>query len=177
MKKKITKLSVVKQPTEKELDEAHDREREKWEQAEKGWRITAHQMRQRVLGLRDELERYREQLDAVPFGIPCGDASTPPSLDGGDRKYTIYLAMDINPLVDELFEYIDAYAKTHGPTIYRNIDFQSKLFDLRDHSVEAGFKVGILAGAIFSGAPKEVVDRFERGLAFDMKCDSRVVKD
>ena len=34
----------------------------------------------------------------------------------------------------------------------------------------------MLDGVIFSGAPKEVVDRFERGLAYDMKCNSGVVK-
>jgi hypothetical protein len=175
MAKKATKLSIVK-PTEEELERAHNQESDGWTALEKSWRITEFEARQRVLALRDELERYREQLDAAPFDIACGDSTAPASLGVGERKYTVYLAMDLNPIVDALFEEIDSFARKHGPGIYRAVDFNSKLFDLRDHSVETGFKVGVLAGVIFSGAPKEVIDRFERGLAYAMKSDGRIVK-
>ena len=161
---------------ELELDRLHDQERDRWTELENQWRISPQSARQRVLALRDELERYRLQLEGSAFDVANGDMSTPPSLDGGDRKYTLYLATDLNPIVDNLFEEIDRFAKMHGPSIYRQVDFQSKLFDLRETSIETGFKIGVLFGVISSGAPKEVVDRYERGLAFAMQSDQRVVK-
>lgn len=180
MAKKTTKLSVVQTPTksQEELEQArwhHDSDR--WKELENQWRITPAEVRQRVLALRDELERYRLQLEGAAFGIASGDGCEPPSLDGGDRKFTLYLATDVNPIVAKLFEEIDRFAQQYGPAIYRAVDFNSKLFDLRDHSIETGFKIGLLAGVILSGAPKEVVDRYERGLAFAMQSDHRVVKD
>jgi hypothetical protein len=181
MAKKLTKLSVVNKPTqtqeERDKEAARDKEYDRWEKAEKSWRITAADARGRVLALRDKLESYRQQLEGVPFGMASGDANPPLSLDGGEREYAIYLAMDLNPIVYELFEEIDAFALKHGSELYRLLDFQSKLFDLRSESVDTGFRVGMLAGVIFSGASKETVDRFERGLAYDMKCNNCVVKD
>ena len=180
MSRKKATLSVVEKPTQtqEELDkeEAWKKEYDRWEEAEKSWRITPADARQRVLALRDELERYRAQLEGAPFDIASGNMSSPVSLEGGDRQHTLALALDLNPIVDEMFEEIDAFAQQHGAGLYRLVDFQSKLFDLRTYSVETGFKIGLLAGVIFSGASKDVVDRFERGLACHMASDRSVVK-
>ena len=182
MAKKNTKLSVVKTSTqtheerERELDELHDKERKRWEELERQSRISSHSARQRVLALRDELERYRLQLEGATFGVATSDECGIPSLDGGNRKFTVYLAADLNPVIERLYDEIDRFAKMHGPSIYRQVDFESKLFDLKEQSVETGFKIGMLAGVILSGAPKDVVDRYERGLAYVMQSDRRVVK-
>jgi len=175
--KKKTSLAIV-QTIERRTPEERQKYREeddRWEEAEKSWLITAYDAQQRVLALRNELERYQAQLESAAFDIASGDSCSPNSVEWGERQHSLDLAMKLNPFVDRMFEEIDDYAHKHGPALYF-IDFQSKLFDLRTQSIETGFKIGVLAGVIFSGASKEVVDRFERGLAYDMKFNKRVVK-
>ena len=54
-------------------------------------RIPADELRRRVQVLRNDLEMYRNQLEAVPFDIPTGDGFPPACLDGGGRKFTLQL--------------------------------------------------------------------------------------
>jgi hypothetical protein len=56
------------------------------------------------------------------------------------------------------------------------MDYNAQLFDLKMHTAETGFYIGVLAGAMFSGASKETVDRFERGLLYALRSNTRVVK-
>ena len=65
------------------------------------------------------------------------------------------------------FKTIDEYAQQHGTS-----DLKGCAIEI----VEIAFKLGILAGAIFSDAPRESVDRFERGLAFDLSVTPRLSK-
>jgi len=173
MKKATAKLSVVKKPIEEERDTKSKEESRRWEEAEKRWRITPHEAGQRIRVLRRELESYQAQIEGVPFGIASGSMFTPLSLDGADRKYTLELVEDFNPLVNGFMEMIDAYAKEHGT--HEGFDFQSKLFDLKMQAAETGFEIGVLAGVIFSGASKETVDRFERGMIFNAIQSNRLV--
>ena len=121
-----------------------------------------------------ELDSYREQLEAVPFDIPSGDACIPTCLDGASRKYIVELVEDLNPLIENIFESCDTVAKNHGA--HEDMDYNAQLFDLKMHTAETGFYIGVLAGAMFSGASKETVDRFERGLLYALRSNGRVVK-
>jgi hypothetical protein len=149
-------------------------ESKRWDETENAARISRFEIKKRVSALREELESYCQQLDGAPFGITSGDMSPPISLDGGERKYTLELVEELNPIIGPLFKMIDEYAEQHGT--HEEVDFNSKLYALKDEASETGFKIGVLAGVILSGASKEVVDRFERGLIFDMKCNNRVAK-
>jgi hypothetical protein len=145
---------------------------EEWEEAEKRWRLSALEARDRVRNLRSELEHYRDQLEGVPFDIANDDL--PESLDRCTRKYPAQLVEDINPLVGGLFAAIDAFAREHGT--HEFLDFNAKLFELKLQTAETGFKIGVLAGVIFAGSPKEIIDRFERGLGFSLECHREIVR-
>ena len=164
MSKKQSSLKVVTGEVSQEDQRKWVDEHKPWDEAEQGWRITAREMRQRVRTLRDELEAYQQQLEAMPFDIPTGDHETPRCLDGLKRKYHVQLVEQFNPLVPGLFDMIDDYAKKHG--CHEHLDFNSKIYQLKSECFSAGFKIGVLAGAIFAGCPKEYIDRLERGLAF-----------
>lgn len=171
-KKNSRNLSVINQRSAED-HKKYSEEYNRWEKAEKEWRLSAHQMCQRVLALRHELESYGAQLEGAPFDIPCGDYETPMSLDR-ERKYIVNLVEQFNPIVENILDMIDSYAEKHGT--HEHLDFQSKLFMLKSQSAQSGFQIGVLAGVIFSGAPKEVVDRFERGLMFAVESNPWLVK-
>lgn len=171
MKKKTANLSIV---NNERSEEEQKKRREEWENAEKKWRITPREARQRVRGLRDELESYRDQIEGIPFDIPTGDYETLLCLDSEKRKYHIELVEDFNPLINGVFEMIDSYARQHG--CHDFLDFQSKLYSLKSQCAQTGFQIGVLAGAIFAGCPKENIDRFERGLTFAMQSNHWLVE-
>ena len=56
------------------------------------------------------------------------------------------------------------------------LDFQSHLFDMKSQAAEIGFRIGVLAGVIFAGCSKDQVDRFERGLAFELSRNPWICK-
>ena len=56
------------------------------------------------------------------------------------------------------------------------MDFQSHLFDMKSQAAETAFRIGVLAGVIFAGRPKDEVDRFERGLAFELSFNPWICK-
>src|SRR5205823_3453572 len=124
------------------------------------WLITPEEIADRVRNLRAELESFRNQIEAVPFDIPSGEACEPSCLDGFHRKWTHQLVEDLNPSVMGMFEMIDEYARKHGCA--EVIDFNAKLWSLKDYVAETGFRIGVLAGVMFAGSSKDQVDRFER---------------
>jgi hypothetical protein len=173
MAKKTPNLKVIQERTE-EQKKKWSEEYERWEKAEKELQIPARELRQRVRVLRDELQRYYDQLQAVAFDIPSGDMSPPMCLEAGRRKHTLQLVEELDTKGMGLSEMIDDYAKEHG--CHDNLDFNAKLFELKMGYAETAFKIGVLAGVIFAGCPKEQVDRFERGLAYSLASDNRLVK-
>ena len=161
---KKTTLSVVK-PNESEP--------RNWDKETQSWRITRQEALKRVRSLRIELESYRDQIDAVPFDILAD--SIPAPLDHSERKWAVNVMEDFNPLIKGLFDRCDEAARRHG--VNEEMDFNAQLFDLKMHLSETAFQIGLLAGALFAGAPKETVDRFERGLLYTVHMSPRIVKN
>ena len=48
---------------------------------------------------------------------------------------------------------VDAFAKKYG--CHEFFDFQAKLVELKSKYTATGFRMGVLAGVIFAGCPKE----------------------
>ena len=174
MAKKSTKtnLKVVGETRSEEDRKKYAEEDKAWETAEKRMKITAPEVANRVRSLRAELEYYRSQVEAMNFDIVCDEM--PYCLDWTKRKYAYQLGEGLNPFIDGIFEMIDEYAKKHG--CHEFLDFQSKLFDMKSQAAETGFRIGVLAGVIFAGRPKDEVDRFERGLAFELSRNPWICK-
>jgi hypothetical protein len=169
MKLKVMKpLPKVEQEKRAEVSKA-------WEQGLENFKITPAEIRRRVKLLRDKLETYQTYLEAAPFDIPCGDFEPPRSLGDTRREYIINIAEALTPRLDGLFHMIDDYCKQHGT--HDLLDFNAQLFSLKTEYVQVGFKIGLLAGVIFSGASKDVVDSYERGLLFDLGLDGDIVKE
>ena len=165
-KKNTANLSVVNDPMREEWRAKRDANDETWDKAEKKLWITNREMRQRSKALRAELELYREQIEAIPFDIASGGDCPPYCLDTNTRRHVFQLVEDLNPIVEGLFHLINDFAEKHGTHKY--LDFESRLDTLKDEAATTGFQIGVLAGIIFSGQPKDTVDKFERGLAFAM---------
>ena len=176
MKRTNRKLNAVTVPTVAEQERRARRANtdKQWEQNEENSHITRKELRQRVSALREELESYQRQIEALPFDIPSGDV--PYCLDWSERKYHVTLIESFNPTLDSLFEMIDKYAEQHG--CHEDIDFNSKLFQLKSEYAATGFRIGVLAGVMLAGCPKDLIDRFERGLEFAFSTPgARMLKD
>jgi hypothetical protein len=175
----LTSLTKINTASREELAAAEQRwnlrhqEEQRWEKAEESWTITGLEISQRVHNLREDLEEYRAQTEGVPFDILCCDV--PRSVDYTNRKEVVELVEVVNPGIGGNFKMIDDYASEHG--CHEFLDFNAKLFRLKWATAEAGFKIGVLAGAIFAGCSKETIDRFERGLTFALLQDPRVASD
>jgi hypothetical protein len=146
---------------------------QRWEKAEEEWKITSQEARHRVHVVRDELESYRDQIEALPFDILVDD--TPYCLDI-KRKDAVEIIEEFTPFVRGIFEKIDDFVKELLPREHQSLDFNAKLFMLERQAIESGFQVGVLAGVIFAGCPKEQIDKFERGLAFAIASNRWIVK-
>jgi len=149
----------------------HAKEEFPWKQAEDTWRISKAELRQRVSEMREEFELKRDQFEGVPFE---SHDKIPASLDHGHKELVSEL-LGINPRIDGLFKMIDEYADKHGCGEW--LDFNSKLFELKMEAADTGFKIGVLAGVIFAGSSSKKIDKFERGLAFDLLSNSYLVKE
>lgn len=165
---KKTTLSVVK-PIEPQLRKKTRRE---WEEEKDTWKITRHEAAARVSALRIELESYRDQIDAVPFDILADDI--PRCLDRSKREEAVNVMEQLNPLIKGLFDRCDEIAQRHG--VSEEIDYNAELFELKLQLSDTAFQVGLLAGAMFAGASRETVDRFERGLLYTMQMNPQIVK-
>ena len=146
-------MATKKNANLKLVDSDQTQQSKTWEEKQQELKITRDELQQRVAALRSELETYREQLDAAPFDILADDE--PRSLQQ-KRKYLIDLVEALNPRVSALYDLIKVET--------------DDLFALKLESATTGFQIGVLAGVILAGATKETVDRFERGLAFDLSC-------
>ena len=67
------------------------------------------------------------------------------------------------------------FAEQHG--CEETMDYEDKMLMLKSAIAETGFKIGVLAGAIFAGCSKKTIDRFERGLTFALRADRNIVRD
>jgi hypothetical protein len=111
--------------------------------------------------IREQLEEHRDDSISVLFNTPEVRLDTIPVTE---------LAKDLNPRISACSKVLqDFCAFSYFQDRLTLIGFEDTLGTLKGSAAATGFKIGILAGVIYSGAPKEVVDRFERGLAID--CD------
>ncbi len=152
--------------------EKKDQVYQQWEKMEKSWRITPEQVRRKVYALRRELEAYQRAFEGAPFDL-AGDYM-PGSMDFTPAKFLIELAEELNPVVAKNFEAINDFVE--GTGIAEFLDFNSKLLNLKSYAADTGFKIGLLAGVIFSGCSDKTIDRFERGLFVALQCDPNVTK-
>jgi hypothetical protein len=129
-----------------------------WEKKREELKITRHELQQRVAALRAELEEYCAQLEGVPFDVPCGYGGTPRSLDHHEQKTILQLVEELNPTV----------------TPCSDVDL---VLNLKTEAVETGFKIGMLAGVILAGHDAKTIDRFTRGLLFDLSCHRGLIKE
>jgi hypothetical protein len=149
------RLSVVRTEPQDKLEEQHRAE-------ELTWRITPQEAEARVHALRVQFEAYRDEINALPFKILEDDC---PTLDFAKHRWALNTLESFNPLIKGFADRYDANVPGFD------------IFDLRTELSDTGFAIGVLVGVIFSGAPKEVIDRFENGLAHSLKTNSRIVKE
>jgi hypothetical protein len=154
MKPKKSNLKIVNTHTEE-----HKEAEEQWSAAEDKLRISKREVRRRVRNLRNEMEGYRNLLDGMLFDVVTRES--PYCLEGSEGRDPLELVEELNPFVKGYQEMlIDLAAK---PACHRMLD--DKFYLWSESAVDSSFQLGILAGAILAGCPKEVVDRFENGLA------------
>jgi hypothetical protein len=67
------------------------------------------------------------------------------------------------------------YIQQINPTVTPCSDVDLVL-DLKTEAAERGFKIGVLAGAILAGNDARTVDKFARGLVFDLSCHPGLIK-
>ncbi|MDP2601887.1 MAG: hypothetical protein Q8S00_04760 [Deltaproteobacteria bacterium] len=155
---KTIKLKVIDQPKDARTPaqiEAVNLEREEREEEENSVKLDRNQVAARVADIRRLLEIFGERLDAVRFDIITHDM--PPSLDHGNQVCS-------NDLVDMLNPVIRLYQERCEKRLPDCEDAESDLNHLKWYTADAGFMIGVLAGAIFAGASQREIDRMERGL-------------
>ncbi len=144
---------------------------QEWTEAVRSWKLAPAEIKARVHLLRARLESYRDQFEAVPFDIAVD--GIPNCLDQ-KRERTENLINDLDPRVNGIEkELLKRIARVPGATsddesVTRCSDLQNNLWRIKFCAEEISLRVGMLAGVIFAGCPKETVDRFERGLAFSL---------
>jgi hypothetical protein len=173
MKKKTTKLALAISERTEEEKKLWREYIDQWDKLEESWKISRLDLRKRVRTVRAELESCNRQMLGVPFDILSDE--TPACLGWNKRKYHVELIEEFDPIVHGMFEAINDFAKQHG--CHKTLDFQAKLFELKSQCASTGFKLGVLAGALFSGVPEHLIDRFEKGLEVSMSTPAGIVKD
>jgi hypothetical protein len=148
MAKKTSNLKVVQQPTEAELAK-YEREQaqKKQKELEDSWRLTRTEIAGRAHALRLHLETFRSRLEGVIFDITI---ECPPSI-AGDTP-------DVINLVDDFDSYIKGRAEQ-----MRESEHDDQ-FNLRMDTAETAFQIGVMWGAMATGASDREIDRLERGL-------------
>lgn len=169
MKKKTATLTVVKDEQQARL--ARLKRYADLEIEERQWRITSQQVRDKVHTLRLELESCRQQLEAVPYDLAD---EMPLCLQSSNRKDQSELSEELNPLITHLFERCDSVAQKYG--VGAEMDYNAQLFALKQQLAETSFRVGLLAGVMFSGASNETIDRFERGLIYSLTANRQICR-
>ena len=154
MAKKISNLKIVEQQTEAELQAKYEREKaaKQRDEEEDSWRLTRPEITARVRALRTELEAARARLEGMTFDVVTDDI--PHSLDNYKRVCVTDLVDGFDPCIPGHFKRVEAVLG----------EMQDDLSNLKWQSAETAFHIGILAGAIFSGASDREIDRLERGL-------------
>jgi hypothetical protein len=146
MAKKTSNLKIVQQqtPTEDEL-RAHE---------EDSWRLTRSEITGRARALREELEAARARLDGMTFDVITDDI--PHSLNNYEKRCVTELVDAFDPCIEGHFKRVEDLV---GESCVHD-----DLSNLKWQTAETAYQIGMLAGAMFSGASDREIDRLERGL-------------
>lgn len=118
--------------------------------------LTRAEIKARVGEIRRTLEGFNEMITALHFDITYED---PLSLSSCDRRReSSALAERLNPTIAGRAERI----KDRLGNVFEHDDVGEMKWAVAD----ASFGIGVLAGAIFTGAPEKEIDRLERGLVY-----------
>jgi hypothetical protein len=112
--------------------------------------------------------------DAVPYEMTYGNFAMPMVIDQHDTKRTDELVESVDPRIAGFYDRFGVILAKLGREI--NVDLGAYLLDFKWAAEETAFKAGLLAGVISVGSSNEVVNRYERGLAFSLSADHRLVK-
>jgi hypothetical protein len=151
--KKTSNLKIVQQQTLTEAEQAkyeQQKAEKRRKELEESWKLTRTEIAGRAHALRLQLEVFRSQLEGLTFDIV--NSQIPPSAETPSNR------PDAIDLVDDFDSYIKGTADEMREKEH------DELFNLRMDTADTAFQIGILAGAIFSGASDREIDRLERGL-------------
>ncbi len=159
MAKKATHLAVVdpirRRASEKRIiDAAERRKKEEWEH-----QLTADQVMIRVKEIRAGLEVYNTVLAALPFEMPAPERY---SLRDLDETESSAMAERLIPLIEYRYNKLQKHLYDTGEWDLADNVLGPMKWTLAD----AAYSIGVLAGAIFTGAPEKEIDRLERGLVY-----------
>jgi hypothetical protein len=119
-------------------------------------KLTPEELASRVAELRRALQNYALSNDAAMFDL-CG--CPPRAIDHSYRKWAGHWAEYVNPFLIRYSKAVEAALEGSPVTI------KDHFTNLYSELGETVFGIGVLAGFILAGYPKEVIDRAERGLA------------
>ena len=151
--KKTSNLKIVQQQTLTEAEQAkyeQQKAEKRRKELEESWKLTRTEIAGRAHALRLQLEVFRSQLEGLTFDIV--NSQIPPSAETPSNR------PDAIDLVDDFDSYIKGTADEMRESEH------DEIFNLRMDTADTAFQIGILAGAIFSGASDREIDRLERGL-------------
>lgn len=142
-----------------------------YEKKKNSMRLSREEIKSRVRDVREKLELYREQIEALPFNI-CDEQPMCLGSYGVEQREALHdLAADLHPLAQ--FTYSEfCYCNEPIPS-YIHDDLSPMLWDFS----QTAYSVGVLAGAIFAGEEKKNIDRLERGLVFSLWLDVGARRD
>ena len=126
---------------------------EQKEKREASWKLNRRQIAGLAREIRIELEAARDRLEGMTFEALSGDM--PPVIDNIEpHPYACELVGKFNPSIRGRYNLLEGIA---------GID-PDELLQFKTEACESAFQIGVLAGAIFSGASDREIDRLERGL-------------
>jgi hypothetical protein len=156
MARKDSNLKIVEHQTEAELQAKYEREKaaRRRDEEEDSWRLTRPDITALVRALRAQLEDYRYQLEAMTFDIIAVD--TPPSIERGQDAYPGQLAEAFNPSLKGHYKRLSEALPSDDRLLHDDLS------NLSLETAETSFHIGVLAGAVFTGASDREIDRLER---------------
>ena len=140
------------------------------EQEEEQCKLSRSEIKRRVKEIRVRLERFDNMIAGINFDI--GHPDEPPSIRSRGS------AMESNVLTERLIPLIRARFDRLERHLYDSYEFdlaENVLAEMKCMMADGAFAIGVLAGAIFTGADPRIIDRLERGLchAISSRADAK----
>ena len=175
MARKNTNLAVVRTSTKNQectRSQLKRQEDQKIFALEKeGWKLSEHELQLRVKEIRGYLEQFNEMINGLHFDIIQPD---PFSLRGRDND------MESGALAERLNPSIAGREKRLRDRLYEldeDVLADDYVGPLKWTLADTSFAIGVLAGAIFTGASAREIDKLERGLLHATLSRPNEIKD